>query len=761
MLAGKKDQKLPRVLIASPVRQKPCILKEFLGSLKELETTGLEVAYVFIDDNDEESLLLKEFARERDNVRILRGEGTGPYYCDENTHYWREDLIWKVAEYKNRFLEMAREEGFDYLFLVDSDLVLHPKTLTHLVSLGKDIVSEVFWTRWRKELEPLPQVWAGDAYRLYPVQRGEILSPGERKKRQEDFLRMLRTPGVYRVGGLGACTLISRRALLQGVSFSEIYNLSFPGEDRHFCIRAAALGLELYADTHYPAYHIYRESDLAGVQAYKEKQHGQITNYSTRGSRITLAMLVRNEAGRYLERVLRQAAQYIHNAVILDDASTDNTVEVCQKILEGIPLTIVSNPQPGFHNEVALRKQLWELAVSTQPDWILILDADEIFEDKAVYELPRLAADSEIEVYYFRLYDMWDKDHYREDSYWQAHLSFRPFMVRYIPGFPYVWKETPLHCGRFPVNISELKGATSRLRVKHLGWMNPADRQAKFQRYMALDPEGKYGIKEQYLSILDPQPNLKPWIEETEEIEDSKTCWERIWAFGVQESWDLLSETIYQDLLRECGCLAGKRILEAGSGTGRISLRLASEGAQVILVDYSPTALQHARRAFEKHGQVAEFVLADIRQLPLPDEVVDITWNAGVLEHLSFPEQLKAVEEMKRVTKPGGLIITFNPYARCLPYRLGKYAAEKSGIWPYGPEHPVDSLAFICHEAKLELVHEYSSGFPVALDFLDFIPGSRPFKELLRSLYEDLPVEEKKLFPGYLLVSVMRKPLSG
>src|SRR5690606_16148011 len=54
------------------------------------------------------------------------------------------------------------------------------------------------------------------------------------------------------------------------VSFSEIKNLSFWGEDRHFCIRAAALGLSLYVDTNYPAYHIYRESDLEGVWKYKE-----------------------------------------------------------------------------------------------------------------------------------------------------------------------------------------------------------------------------------------------------------------------------------------------------------------------------------------------------------------------------------------------------------------------------------------------------------------------------------------------------------
>jgi hypothetical protein len=65
--------------------------------------------------------------------------------------------------------------------------------------------------------------------------------------------------------------LISRKALVAGVSFAEIKNLSFWGEDRHFCIRAAALGFSLYVDTHFPAYHIYRESELSGIASYKTK----------------------------------------------------------------------------------------------------------------------------------------------------------------------------------------------------------------------------------------------------------------------------------------------------------------------------------------------------------------------------------------------------------------------------------------------------------------------------------------------------------
>ncbi|HIE13203.1 MAG TPA: glycosyl transferase [Desulfotomaculum sp.] len=514
------------MLVASPVRQKPAILSEFLWSLAQLETAGLAVEYAFIDDHDEENPLLRQFAAGRDGVRIFPGGTLGDYHCDETTHYWREDLIWKVAAYKNRFIELARDEGFDYLFLVDSDLMLHPKTLIHLIGLEKDIVSEVYWTNWQPGIIPLPQVWLGDDYRLYHLKRGEELCKDEIQRRVKDFLRMLKCPGTYKVGGLGACTLISRRAISTGVSFSKIYNLGLAGEDRHFCIRAAVLGLELYADTHYPPYHIYRESELSGLRMYKKQHFPEVTAdgpcaaapaaryQKTKGSRITLAMLVRNEADRYLKRVLEQAVQYVNSAVILDDASDDDTALVCRRVLHSIPLTVTTNKEPSFGNEIILRKQLWELAVGTDPDWILILDADEEFEERAVWRLPALAADQEAEVYLFRLYDMWAEGYYREDTHWRAHHFYRPFMVRYIPGFDYQWHETPQHCGRFPKNITELRWVKSELRVKHLGWMRPADRLAKYYRYKELDPQGRYGVMEQYLSILDPKPNLVAWSDQ-------------------------------------------------------------------------------------------------------------------------------------------------------------------------------------------------------------------------------------------------------
>ena len=49
------------------------------------------------------------------------------------------------------------------------------------------------------------------------------------------------------------------------MNFSKIANVSFWGEDRHFCIRAHVLGFPLHVDTHLPAYHIYRSSDMEGA----------------------------------------------------------------------------------------------------------------------------------------------------------------------------------------------------------------------------------------------------------------------------------------------------------------------------------------------------------------------------------------------------------------------------------------------------------------------------------------------------------------
>jgi len=256
---------MKKILVGSPVHQKPLILKEFLNSLSRLESENLEIHFLFIDDNEDlnSSDILKTFSNDHPNVTIFKNTEGLAYNPD--SHQWKEEVIIKVGKNKDKILNFAEMNSFDFVFLADSDLVLHPKTLIHLASLEKEVVSEVFYTAWTEGSLEMPQVWL---YDVYEFTNDKALSQEEKANKFFEFYNMLKEKGVYPVGGLGACTMISKSALEKGVSFEQIYNLTFWGEDRHFCIRAAAFGIELFASTFYPPFHIYRDSDLAKVSDF-------------------------------------------------------------------------------------------------------------------------------------------------------------------------------------------------------------------------------------------------------------------------------------------------------------------------------------------------------------------------------------------------------------------------------------------------------------------------------------------------------------
>jgi glycosyltransferase involved in cell wall biosynthesis len=225
------------------------------------------------------------------------------------------------------------------------------------------------------------------------------------------------------------------------------------------------------------------------------------------------AMLVRNEQGRYLEKVLEQMVKVCDRIVFIDDASTDDTEYICIRYgvqcKDGFRLRYSEESLWGI-NELKQRKRLWELATEGAAfgDWILCLDADETFDKPELVKsyIPQAEA-AGCNSLAFRLYDMWDETHFRDDYYWQAHNGVWPFCVKH-EDLDYFWKETPLHCGRFPMNAGN-KIAMCPVRIQHWGWSRPEDRREKYDRYMRADPEGESGCLGQYQSILDPNPTLR------------------------------------------------------------------------------------------------------------------------------------------------------------------------------------------------------------------------------------------------------------
>jgi glycosyltransferase involved in cell wall biosynthesis len=226
-----------------------------------------------------------------------------------------------------------------------------------------------------------------------------------------------------------------------------------------------------------------------------------------------LAMLpVHNEADRYLTKVLTQLSQLCDSIVVYDDASTDQTSAVCAAFPK---VQYFRGDVAWFgRDESQLRHHLWLLATAYRPDWILALDADELFEERVYDEWPGLFVQDEYEAVAFRLFDFWKSTtHVRVDGAWNPWRRFSPLLVRYRPELPDAFLNQPLHCGRFPVAYQSLITFQSHLRVRHYGWADSADHLRKYLFYRERDLAMRGRVDPHTESVLSPLVTLEPWLE--------------------------------------------------------------------------------------------------------------------------------------------------------------------------------------------------------------------------------------------------------
>jgi len=141
---------------------------------------------------------------------------------------------------------------------------------------------------------------------------------------------------------------------------------------------------------------------------------------------------------------------------------------------------------------------------------------------------------------------------------------------------------------------------------------------------------------------------------------------EQIWSGVWRSQQNLGSEAFfshplflsgYRAMTRYLGDLRGK-VLEAGGGTGRYGIKLASDnpGCQVDVVDISADSISMGVRLAQERGvSNVEFKIADLMRLPFDDNHYDCVISDAVIQ--VFDDYSAAVREMARVLKPGGVMI--------------------------------------------------------------------------------------------------------
>lgn len=112
------------------------------------------------------------------------------------------------------------------------------------------------------------------------------------------------------------------------------------------------------------------------------------------------------------------------------------------------------------------------------------------------------------------------------------------------------------------------------------------------------------------------------------------------------------------------------QVLELGAGTGLHTWALAQTGARVTATDISPSSLKLLEQRIVNMGASVGTQVADMESLPFADDSFDVVACAG---SLSYGEPTLVDAEIRRVLRPGGLLVCVDSLNHNPIYRLNRW----------------------------------------------------------------------------------------
>lgn len=106
-------------------------------------------------------------------------------------------------------------------------------------------------------------------------------------------------------------------------------------------------------------------------------------------------------------------------------------------------------------------------------------------------------------------------------------------------------------------------------------------------------------------------------------------------------------------LRRELAGTVAPYLLDAGCGTGGTTIRLSEFGGPVFGVDMSRDALQPA----VSRGLAGRLAQGSVERLPFGDASFDVVTSFEVVYHAGVANDVAAIQEFRRVLRPGGLLM--------------------------------------------------------------------------------------------------------
>lgn len=227
------------------------------------------------------------------------------------------------------------------------------------------------------------------------------------------------------------------------------------------------------------------------------------------------SLIVRDERSRYLSECIGHLRDFCDLVVVLDDGSTDGTAEWLRDNTDEKMVVQYLDSEDGFFagHEGRKRQKLLELTLNQLPDWVLSIDADE-FVDRP--DLVRAYCDGPRQVGTLDMEEVWKIGQHglfiRIDGGWRPHAVPCLWSAKLsgYRGRALRIQDRALACGREPEAVRRLfpRARPTGSSILHFGWANPAERAARYERYVTAD-SGKYHQNAHLLSIMWPDIDVQ------------------------------------------------------------------------------------------------------------------------------------------------------------------------------------------------------------------------------------------------------------
>lgn len=199
------------------------------------------------------------------------------------------------------------------------------------------------------------------------------------------------------------------------------------------------------------------------------------------------------EGARYLSKTLADFGRLCDEIVV----ACNNTDPLTEAMLRSAGAWVYRDDREWGRFQPAIKTDLLRKIAKLKPDWIIPLDADEVFSPEFTREALEELSKTNALAYYFYIVNLWND----ETRYWPGASFWNVRAFRFRPDLGLEFLKKNVHCGLAPPWAYQY-GRYAPFHVKHYGLMRAEDRAKKVARYKLYDPRSdKVGIGAYYEAL--------------------------------------------------------------------------------------------------------------------------------------------------------------------------------------------------------------------------------------------------------------------